>query len=530
MPGKVLIVDALSAGSGRRTSSRDSIGCGPRTIAGVLERHNIHCRISRIEDLLQAPKKLRKFDHLALSAMTMDLPASIQLLKKWRHERSRGRVIVGGPLSSDPKGVLSLLKPDVLVVGEGESTLDELLMINFLDDNPSLPDVVGVAYLRGNDVQINEPRPFISESTWSNKFTPSSTRIVDYSDYQAARVYVEVLRGCSNFGRPTLPLPNGRECTDCDNCRSDDMKLRMVCPEGIPPGCGFCSVPNTWGPPRSRSAESIVKEIRQLVDLGVHRIVLEAPDFLDYSRGIGITDPCGPAANLEAIGALLDSLNEIQEIRKGSVHLTIENMKACLFTEEVAANLSGSLSSISPNIGLETGSDEHMVQIGKCGSAANVLRAVRVAKKHGMTPFIYFIYGLPGETPESIQASVRLMQEVSEAGAERIILYGFRPLPGSAFEEFPEARSDDPISEPLRIEAARVNRSKKNRYVGLLVKGVAAEPSWSRHGYTMVYPLAEGPLMTIKGGYTAGTILNLRVTKVLSAGLLEAEVVESLES
>jgi radical SAM superfamily enzyme YgiQ (UPF0313 family) len=492
----------------------------------VLERHDIYCRIIRIENLLQTPKRIRKFDHLALSAMTMDLPVSGQLVKKWRHERPRGRIIVGGPLSSDPRGVLSLLKPDVLVVGEGESTLEELLKSNFLDDNPPLSEILGVAFLRNNESQINSCRPLISESTWSNDYTPSSTRIVDYNDYQAARVYVEVLRGCSNFGRTTLPLSDGRECTDCDNCRSNDMELRMDCPEDIPPGCGFCSVPNTWGPPRSRSAESIKDEIHQLVDLGVHRIVLEAPDFLDYSRGIGTTNPCNPSTNLEAIGALLDGLNDIKEIRTGDVHLAIENMKACLFTDEVAALLSGSLPSISPNIGLETGSDEHMVKIGKCGNAADVLRAVRVAKKYQMTPFVYFIYGLPGETPDSIRSSVRLMQEVSEAGAERIILYGFRSLPGSAFAGFPEPRSDDPVSKPLRLEATRINRSKKARYVGMVVKGVAAEPSWSRHGYTMVYPLTEGPLMTIKGGYSAGTVLELQVTKVLSAGLLEAEVVK----
>ena len=34
---KLLLVDALSAGQGSRKSSRDVIGAGPRTIAGVVE-------------------------------------------------------------------------------------------------------------------------------------------------------------------------------------------------------------------------------------------------------------------------------------------------------------------------------------------------------------------------------------------------------------------------------------------------------------------------------------------------------------
>jgi hypothetical protein len=41
MSDKVLIIDALSSGSGLRQSSRDAIGCGPRAIAGVFENKRI---------------------------------------------------------------------------------------------------------------------------------------------------------------------------------------------------------------------------------------------------------------------------------------------------------------------------------------------------------------------------------------------------------------------------------------------------------------------------------------------------------
>ncbi|MCK5390638.1 MAG: hypothetical protein KAJ36_09110, partial [Candidatus Thorarchaeota archaeon] len=63
MTDRVLVVDALSAGSGQRRSSRDSIGCGPRTVAGVFEKHNIPCRIHRVEEILDKRTLLRKFDH-----------------------------------------------------------------------------------------------------------------------------------------------------------------------------------------------------------------------------------------------------------------------------------------------------------------------------------------------------------------------------------------------------------------------------------------------------------------------------------
>ena len=84
MQNGVLIVDALSAGTGRRTSSRDSIGCGPRSVAGVLERHEVQCRIARVENLLSTPGQMKSFQHIAISAMTMDLPVVKTIATKWK--------------------------------------------------------------------------------------------------------------------------------------------------------------------------------------------------------------------------------------------------------------------------------------------------------------------------------------------------------------------------------------------------------------------------------------------------------------
>ncbi len=526
MSGQVLIVDALSAGSGQRTSSRDSIGCGPRSVAGVFEKHEIKCAIQRVEEILSRRGLMKRYEHLAVSAMTMDLPAVQKMVKSWRQYNPRGRVVLGGPISTDPKTALKETRPDLVVIGEGEATLDELLRNDYFDEDISLPDIQGIAFLESNVVRINPARALLSSQDLTERFHPSTARIIDYRAYQACKVYVEILRGCSNFKRTKYPIMDGTKCTECGNCDSDDSATRMVCPEDIPPGCGFCSVPSTWGPPRSRSAESIVQEVKELLDLGVHRVVLEAPGFLDYMRGTEpLTDPCHPPANLTAIKNLLDRLNSLPQVSHGDVHIAIENMKACLFTEEVAKTLKNSMISSSPNIGLETGSEYHMQQIGKCGSPDDVIRAVSIARNHGMKPFVYLIYGLPGETDETTQQSVQMMRSVSDAGAERIILYGFRPLPGSAFAGYPESSLKDELGLILRKEAEKINRQKKEQYLEMVVRGIAAEPSRTHHGFTMVYPLEEGPLMTVPGGFSAGTPLCVRIKKVLSSGLVAGEVV-----
>jgi radical SAM superfamily enzyme YgiQ (UPF0313 family) len=469
---------------------------------------------------------MKSFQHIAISAMTMDLPVVKTIARKWEKINSRGKLLIGGPVTSEPAAVLKDLKPDAMVLGEGEATLDELITAGFLEDQIEYSSIRGIAYLEKKSPRMTPSRSLLTPEEMSSMFVPSVTRIVDYHSYQAARVYVETVRGCSNFRRTTIALPSGQECTECSNCDSADLEARMDCPEDIPPGCGFCSVPGTWGPPRSRSEDSIVNEVSELVEQGVHRIVLEAPDFLDYHRGQdGLADPCDPPANTEAIHQLLLRLTALPDVAAGNVHLSIENMKACLFTEKVAAVLSESMQGVSPNIGLETGSDEHLRSIGKCGTSSDVLQAVRIAKAHDMAPFVYLIYGLPGETPDTVNESIRLMREVAQAGAERIILYGFRALPGSAFADFPEPHPKDPISAPLRKEAARINRARKDKYLDTIVRGVVAEPSMTHHGYSMVYPMSEGPLMTVRGGFSSGTVLNVKVTKVLSSGLVEGQVI-----
>ncbi len=522
----VVIVDALSAGHGIRSSSRDSIGCGPRAIAGVLERADISCRIHRIEDILSTRRTLKGYSHCAISGMSMDLPVISRCTAIWRHTRPNGKVLLGGPIATDWRNTLQVCRPDVLVVGEGEETLAQLVDRGILHDEIDLTEIRGIAYLEGNNTIFTGERRLIPEDVLWREFPPSTVRVIDYRAYQASRVYVETVRGCSNFNRAKITLPDGRECSHCGNCDSPESTRRQRCPEGIPPGCGFCSVPNIWGPPRSRPIESVVAEVRELVELGVHRIVLESPDFLDYSRGLyPMTNPCEPPANIDAISDLLKTLVEIPEISDGDCHISIENMKACLFSDQVARSISGVLSHISPNIGLETGSPEHAERIGKCGGPADVLRAVRTAVKYKMNPYVYFIYGLPGEDENTVRESEDMMKELSEAGAERIILYGFRALPGSAFEEFRSASERDPIGKRLRRVAEKINYQKKKDYVGETIRGIAAEPSFDHHGYTMIYPLTDGPLMTVSGGYSPGTLVRVKIEEVISAGLVKGVVV-----
>ena len=43
----------------------------------------------------------------------------------------------------------------------------------------------------------------------------------------------------------------------------------------------------------------------------------------------------------------------------------------------------------------------------------------------------------------------------------------------------------------------------------------------------MVYPMSEGPLMTVEGGYSSGTIMDVEIIEVLSPGLLKGRALHT---
>ncbi|MCK4437643.1 cobalamin-dependent protein, partial [Candidatus Bathyarchaeota archaeon] len=143
---KALIVDALASGKGTRKTTRDVIGAGPRTVAGVLEAHGHETKIAPVELYLGGRRGEAEYDALLVSGMTSDLQAIQRTVKKWRRS-SGGPVLLGGPAASEPERVLSKTGADLAIVGESEDTLAELLSMG-LDalDGGGFEDIGGVAY------------------------------------------------------------------------------------------------------------------------------------------------------------------------------------------------------------------------------------------------------------------------------------------------------------------------------------------------------------------------------------------------
>ena len=529
---KPLIIDALAVGKGRRIATRDVIGAGPRSIAGILEDEGIEPKIITAEKILQKPTQTKNYDLALISGMTSDLPSIQRICRQWK-KNNTSPIVLGGPVCSEPVRALEKTTAQVAVIGEGELTQRELLReINDVSQvsEYDLSNIRGIAYRTGDKIEVNELRPVIPKADYIG-FTPSTNTIGDYPLHYAARVYVEVLRGCSNYRRSTLGSV-GEKCVDCGICYTGELEERYNCPVGIPPGCGYCSVPSLYGPPKSRTSAKIVEEVQELIDHGVKRIVLSAPGFLDYGREdlvepSPLTDPRNPEPNIPRIEELLSDLYSIPEITRREVSLIIENIKGGLVTVE-AANVLGRYLKDSPvNLGFETGSDEHAKVLGRPDTPTENLRALKRLRDAGMKPYVYFIHGLPGQTEETVNDTVRRIRQTSNYGADRIILYRFSSLPMTAFSDCPSGppAERDPFSRQIREEALKVNQRSKDNLVGKRVRAVVAEPYSRNRGLLVAYPMLHGPVILIdnmKG--LIGKVVDVLITDIRSERLVKGTV------
>ncbi len=521
---KPLIVDALAYGRGKRQATRDVIGAGPRSIAGVLESNGIEPRIAPVEEALGRAFNLSDYDLLMVSGMSSDLRTVRRMVRRWRKE-SEGPSILGGPVASDTE-ILRRVDADIAVTGEGELTLLELLSLGLnegiipKDDELSL--VKGIIYRTDAGNHINPLRPRMNRTEYV-ELIPSTRTISSYPLFRAARVYVEALRGCSNYHRAQGALPE-ETSEACDLCRSGGLETRYDCPQGVPPGCGYCSVPSLFGPPKSRSVEKIQEEIESLLGEGVRRVVLSAPGFLDYGRDLPVepeplTDPRNPEPNYEALERLLSRLSELAPMAEGEASLMIENLKGDLVTEKAAIILGQYLTGTSVNIGFETGSDIHSRLIGRSSTPRENLNAVRRLKRAGLKPYVYFVNGLPGQNEGTVKATVRAIDDSVAAGASRIILYRFQPLPMSTYQDLPRAppAARDPLSSQVRDAAMRANSRLKETLIGSRIRVVVAEPYSRDRRFHVAYPMLHGPVVLIEGAQgLEGEIVDVGVSGVAS--------------
>jgi threonylcarbamoyladenosine tRNA methylthiotransferase MtaB len=249
---------------------------------------------------------------------------------------------------------------------------------------------------------------------------------------QAARVYVT---GCAAnlraafTGLPAnvhvVALPSERTAAfvagdvGAIGCVRADVGLDRVrafvkVQDGCSFSCRFCVIPQVRGGSRSRSAESVLTEVRRRVAQGHREVVLTGINlgcYRDRPAGYDLARLVRAAGAVEGLARLRLSSIEVN-------HLSDALIAAMRETPAVSPHL---------HVPLQSGDDHVLRAMGRRYSVATYLR--RIAKARGFNLTTDVIVGFPEEDDA---AFANTLATVEDAGITKVHVFPYSPRPGTS--------------------------------------------------------------------------------------------------
>src|SRR5712691_5605857 len=297
--------------------------------------------------------------------------------------------------------------------------------------------------------------------------------------------------------------------------RDNPWRAYLTIIEGCDKACSYCVVPFTRGPERSRASDSILREVRQLAELGYSEVQLLGQTVNSYAD---------PTARKMRFSQLLLAVAEVPGIRR--VRFTTSHPRD--FTSDIVEAIEA-----QPKI------CDHVHLPVQSGST-NVLRAMqrtytreeyleKIAMIRGASQPIAIttdiIVGFPGETDSDFAATLSLLDEVRY---DSLFSFKYSPRPhtpslamGDAIPEEEKGRRLAVLQEKQRkIQMAR-NAALEGRSFEVLVSGKSRrENQWS--GYTTSHRVLN---FASQATELLGTYVQVRVTGASPNSLVGEHVV-----
>jgi radical SAM superfamily enzyme YgiQ (UPF0313 family) len=370
--------------------TRTSPSLGLAYLGAVSEQqgHTVRIYDGDVEDS-SLEKVLRCFapDLVGITANTIQIKSAWQDAKLVK-SMADIPVVLGGPHPTVlPTESAERPEVDIVARGEGETTWEELCQWRITDGEwqaaiSGLQSVLGISYQTSDgQVHHNPDRPVIED--------PGSLPLPAYHLFKVDR-YTNLQPTVDHIEGPSYPILTSRGC---------------------PYRCTYCSQigPRRW---RMRSPENVVAEWRWLVrDLGAAEIgILDDVFNINRQRVLDICD-------------LL-----IEEDLTHVPWIMINGIRANLADTELLGRMKQA-GCIRSAFGVESGNQEILDSvIGKQLTLEQVRAAFKAAKEVGMETIGFFMIGLPGETEETMEDTIRFAIELDPVVANFSMA---TPFPGT---------------------------------------------------------------------------------------------------
>ena len=358
--------------------------------------------------------------------------ARIPLLASERND-SHPLVIAGGSCALNPEPIADFI--DCFVIGDGEGVVPELIsrfrdlkqerapkkeLLPWLAQVPGVyvPSLYHVEYTaEGHFSSINptatEAKPHI-ERRIVTKLPPPPTRpVVPYIEITHDRGAVEIQRGCSR-------------------------------------GCRFCQAGEIYRPVRERPLEEVLKAVGELIDnCGYNEFSLVSLSSSDYP-------------DIDELVASLFHRYQEQNLILSLPSLRIDNLSLGLLDSLATHKRTGL--TFAP----EAGSQRLRQVINKNTSEETILETAAETFSRGWNSLkLYFMLGLPTETPDDVAAIASLIDEISALGKRvrgrrpqiRVSLSTFVPKPHTPFQWVAQEGEEQLIAK-LELLKQRLRRKE----------------------------------------------------------------------
>ena len=346
-------------------------------LAAIAEQEGYEAKIHDYSHGGDFAEDLRDYkpDYVLINAATPTLESDLQALKTAKDILPDVVTIAKGA------AFLTLAKDvlinhdfmDIVILGEAEGTLKDIL------EGKDRKDILGIYYRDKDGVKYTGARPFIENL---DELPFPARHLVDNNIYR----------------------------------RPDNNKVQAVIKvsRGCPHHCFFClATPVSGAKVRRRSAENIIAEIRECVEKYNIRNFVFWSDIFNIDKEWTI-DLC-------------------RKIIESGLKITWSaNTRADTADFEMAQMMYKSGCRLV-SIGVESGSQYMLEKMGKHITLDDVRRTVKVFKKAKIRIYNYFVIGLPWETEDTVEETIRFAIELD---SDFISFYTATPLPGTRFYEY----------------------------------------------------------------------------------------------
>jgi anaerobic magnesium-protoporphyrin IX monomethyl ester cyclase len=365
------------------------------------------------------------------SIITNDLHASY--LGKFMDSRT---IAIGPHITELPVETMERFPSiDYGILGEAEVTVKEL--INAVERKENLADVKGIVYRDRGEIKKTPKRDLIE-------------------DLDQLPIPLHELLPIDKYSLPYI----GKRYTF------------VLASRGCPYLCTFCRQPIMWQRKvRTRTPESIMKELRYLKGIGVTNIMFHSDTFT-IDKGIVI----------KLCQMMVDEGLKLRWCCNSRVDTVDDEM--LMWMKRAGCWMIA--------YGIETGSQKILENVKK-GAQATVVRAekaIRETRSAGIKAWGYFIFGLPGETRQTISQTIGLAKRLH---LDFVNFAVGAPYPGT---EFYRQAKENGWLQSERWEDFDQNYSAIVGYPDLSTEEIIKAV---RKGYLSWYLTSRGIFMLLKG-------------------------------